>query len=67
MGTNIICPNCSTDQNSFKCEINCTYCNTYYCLVCHEPFYIINNNIIRGHLKECYINNINNKFIKSKL
>jgi hypothetical protein len=65
METNIICPNCNTDQNSFKCEINCTYCNTYYCLVCHEPFYIENFNIIRGHMKDCYIMNINN--LKSKL
>jgi hypothetical protein len=64
MEASIICPYCLTDQNSYKCEINCTYCNTLYCLVCHEPFYIINNNynnINKGHFKNCYINN------KSKL
>lgn len=63
MESNIICPHCNTDQNSYKCEINCTYCNTFFCLVCHEPFYIINNISIKGHNKTCYI--INN--IKSKL
>ena len=62
MENNIICPYCNTNMNSYKCEHNCNYCDTIYCLSCHEPFYIINNQVYyKGHKKNCYIK------IKSKL
>ena len=57
MDTNIICPNCNTDMNSFKCEQSCNYCDTIYCLSCHKPFYIININnqgYYKGHKNNCY-------------
>ncbi len=57
METNIICPNCITDMNSYKCEYTCNYCDTIYCLLCNEPFYIINFVSYKGHRKMCYINN----------
>jgi hypothetical protein len=58
METNIICPHCNTDMNSYKCEHTCNYCDTIYCLSCNEPFY--NNNkgyYYKGHKKNCYIKN----------
>ena len=55
MEETIICPYCYIDQNSYKCEINCVYCNTLYCLICNKPFYIINNISNKGHFKNCYI------------
>jgi hypothetical protein len=57
METDIICPNCFTNLNSYKCEHTCDYCDTIYCLLCNEPFY--NNN--KGHKKSCYIKNIKSK------
>ncbi len=54
MEANIICPYCKTDMNSYKCEYNCTYCNTIYCLSCNEPFHIINLITYKGHYKSCY-------------
>ena len=60
MESTIICPHCNTDQNKYKCEINCNYCNTFFCLVCYEPFYIINNISYKGHFTNCYIINYNN-------
>ena len=59
MEANIECPYCSTDINSYKCENNCNYCNTIYCLTCNKPFYIENFISYKGHNKSC--------FIKSKL
>lgn len=61
METDIICPNCFTDMNSYKCEHTCNYCDTIYCLSCCEPFYIINFDnqcYYKGHKKNCYKNNI---------
>jgi hypothetical protein len=54
MEANIVCPFCLTEQNSYKCENICNYCTTIYCIICNEPFHIINNICIKGHNK-CYI------------
>ena len=65
METDIICPHCYTDMNSYKCEHICNYCDTIYCLSCNEPFHIINFNnqgYNKGHKKNCY-----NIKLKSKL
>jgi hypothetical protein len=61
METNIVCPHCNTDMNNYKCEYNCSYCNTIYCLSCREPFYIEKNISYKGHQQNCYINNIKSK------
>ncbi len=57
----IKCPHCSTDQNNYKCEYTCNYCNTSYCIICKEPFYIANYQTIKGHYKFC-----NNNYYKAK-
>ena len=55
METEIICPNCNTDMNNYKCEQLCNYCDTIYCLSCQKPFYIINNQgYYKGHKNNCY-------------
>ena len=54
MEESILCPYCYTDQNNYKCEKTCHSCNTMYCIICNEPFYIINYQIIKGHLNSCY-------------
>lgn len=54
MDTNIYCPYCKTDMNSYKCENTCNYCDTIYCLVCKKPFHIINNISYRDHKENCY-------------
>ena len=65
METNIICPNCITNMNDYKCEHTCNYCDTIYCLSCHEPFYYnnqgYNQGYNKGHKKSCYIKNIKSK------
>ncbi len=61
MEENIICPSCNKDMNKYKCEYNCNYCDTIYCLSCHEPFYIIHNKCNKGHKKNCYIKNLKSK------
>ncbi len=55
METNIICPNCKTDLNSYKCENTCNFCDTIYCISCNEPFYIENYISYKGHKNNCYI------------
>ncbi len=49
----IICPSCEYEQKD-GCEIICDEdCDTILCTNCHEPFYIINYLIIKGHKKDC--------------
>ncbi len=75
MEEEIICPTCSTNQNNYKCEYSCNYCNTMYCISCNQPFHIINYNYIKGHYNNCHYNNChynnchynNCHYIKSKL
>jgi hypothetical protein len=60
METEIICPHCNTDMNSYKCEHTCDFCDTIYCLSCNKPFHIIDNNTLgcnKGHKKNCYNKN----------
>ncbi len=55
MKENIICPYCNTDMNKYKCEYKCNDCDTIFCLICNNPFFVINSISHQGHRISCYL------------